>query len=132
MSPGRKAFVGAHTALVVVVALVAAVVCLVAASASAGARPAEAQEEEGLPRATAAAGGKEKAHALGDGNRIIYKSVDSRPGFDGGTYSHFVSCPDGYKAIGGGFDLNTRDRGGDKFGNYWQIQASRPAYERWG
>ena len=130
MSPGRKAFVGAHTALVVVVALVAAVVCLVA-SASAGARPAEAQEE-GLPRATAAAGGKEKAHALGDGNRIIYKSVDSRPGFDGGTYSHFVNCPDGYKAIGGGFDLNTRDRGGDNFGNYWQIQASRPAYELWG
>jgi hypothetical protein len=89
-------------------------------------------KEEGLPRATAAAGGKEKAHALGDGNRIIYKSVDSRPGFDGGTCSHFVSCPDGYKAIGGGFDLNTRDRGGDNFGNYWQIQASRPAYERWG
>jgi hypothetical protein len=124
LNPGRKAFVGAHTTLVVVVALVAAVVCL-AAVASAGTRSAEAQEEEVSPRATAAAGGKEKTHALGDGNPIIYKRVDSRPGFAGGPYEHKIECPEGYNAIGGGFDLNNPGNK-DWNNNYWQIYESFP------
>lgn len=126
LSSGRKSFVRVSPALVVLVALVAAVVCLaVVAVASAGARPVEAQEEGSPPRAPTATGGKEKAYALGDGNPIIYKSKDSRPGFAGGPYEHKIECPEGYKAIGGGFDLNNP---GNKDLNktYWQIYESFP------
>jgi hypothetical protein len=71
------------------------------------------------------AGGKNNYHAKSDENPLVYKSVDSRSGFEGGNYTHVLRCEPGYKAIGGGFDLNNPDPGSLN-GNFWQILASRP------
>jgi Ni/Co efflux regulator RcnB len=73
------------------------------------------------------AAGQNNYRVQGDDNPIVYKSADSRPSFDGGYYTHVLECPEGYKAIGGGFDLNTPDKG-DNLGIYWQIQASDPVW----
>ncbi len=64
----------------------------------------EDQKNKKTVQVTAA--GENNYRAKADWNPIIYKSVDSRPGFEGGFYNHVLRCPDGYKAIGGGWDLN--------------------------
>ncbi len=74
--------------------------------------------------------------AAGDNNHpgpeedspLLYKQVDSRPDFREGFYRHLLDCPQDYKAIGGGFDLNTPEGSGA----YWTILASRPAGDKRG
>jgi hypothetical protein len=74
------------------------------------------------------AAGENNYRVKGDGNPIVYKSVDSRPDFNGGNYAHVLRCEPGYEAIGGGFDLNNPDW--RLFGvNHWRILASRPGNE---
>jgi Ni/Co efflux regulator RcnB len=85
----------------------------------------EDQNDNKTVQVTAA--GENNYRVRGDDNPIVYKSADSRPGFDGGYYTQVLECPEGYKAIGGGFDLNTPDKG-DNLGIYWQIQASDPVW----
>jgi hypothetical protein len=67
------------------------------------------------------AAGQNNYRAKGDDNPIVYKSADSRSGFDGGFYRHVLRCEPGYKAIGGGWDFNNPDA----VYPYWQILASR-------
>lgn len=69
------------------------------------------------------AAGENNHRVRGDENPMVYKSVDSRPGFAGGLYIHVVECPKGYKATGGGFDLNTPSA---RRGDYWKILSSHP------
>jgi hypothetical protein len=102
-----RMFFGRHTAPVVVAFAVAAVVgagvlVLFVSAGAKGAPPTGAQQQQ-------------------DENPLIYKVKDSRSGFDGGHYKHVVDCPDGYKAISGGFDLNQRSDDPS-----WIIQSSRP------
>jgi hypothetical protein len=67
------------------------------------------------------AAGKNNYRAKGDENPIVYKSVDSRSGFDGGFYRHVLRCEPGYKAISGGWDFNNPV----DLRRHWQILASR-------
>jgi hypothetical protein len=94
-------------------------------AAQANQQRAHANKEDQNKTVQVTAAGENNYRAKADWNPIIYKSVDSRPGFEGGFYKHELRCPEGYKAIGGGFDLNTPSKDNNK-GIYWQILASYP------
>jgi hypothetical protein len=69
----------------------------------------------------------------GEANPLVYKSVQSRPDFTGGYYKHVLPCPAGYKAISGGFDLNTPSQVvPDEFHpapRAWSLISNRPTQD---
>ncbi len=121
----RKAkyhLLGLMGALVMGCLLVVVVLMGTMSAAQATQRGAEAKKEDQNNKTVqVTAAGQNNYRVKGDGNPLVYKSVDSRPGFEGGFYNHVLRCPDGYKAIGGGWDLNIPSGGAS-----WQILASRP------
>ncbi len=88
--------------------------------------------EETTVQQTAA--GDNNYSAQQEGNPLVYKSADSRRDFREGLYKHVFRCPEGYKAIGGGFSLQTPDQPQDPGrtnASYWQILDNRPSYYWW-